>query len=554
MTKPGADSLRDQPSPAKPEESAAAPLPTGADAKKLGSPAVPTDSPPVQTTPPCVLPVGSVPTAVELAARLSECDTETTIAESPGWRSWLNLPNLASMILHAWALLALALWTASEPPYRLSPTLTASLETDTGEPEALTSESLPIEQPESAFEVQGAPLAAEESLDTILATGAQQPREPATAAQRPLSASVLLQPLGEAGGGLQGRNEEARARLVHARGGNAASERAVSRGLRWLMAHQLNDGGWRFNLELCPDCRGACRNSGNVGSTTAATALALLPFLGAGSTHQQGEYHEVVNRGLYYLSSRMQLDQRGGDLQEGTMYAQGLATLALCEAYALTQDEILKDYAQEAVKFIEKAQHKAGGWRYIPGQPGDTTSLGWQLMALKSARRASLNVSPAAFYGAARFLDSVATDAGAGYGYQTPARTDTMSAIGLLSRMYLGWQRNHPALERGVERLAAVGPSPHSMYLNYYATQTLFHYEGPLWEQWNATMRDYLISQQATAGHEAGSWWFEDNHTASAGRLYDTAMAIMILEVYYRYLPLYGHEMVAGEGIVFPVD
>jgi hypothetical protein len=516
---------------------------------------LPIEKPPVEAPPKPVLPVGSVPSTATLANQLSTLElSEST--EKAAWRNYLNVPNLVSMILHAWVLLALALWAVAERPLSLAPTLSPSLESEIGEPamEILETKPLPIEQLETPLEVQGAPPVVEESLEVSLTTGAQQLSDPGPAVQRPLTAATLLMPLGESGGGLEGRSEQARGRLVQSRGGSPASEQAVSRGLRWLMAHQLNDGSWRLNLEFSPQCKGACTHSGNVGSTTAATALALLPFLGAGSTHEQGEYNEVVSRGLYYLTSRMHLDRRGGDLQEGTMYAQGLSTLVLCEAYALSHDENLKDYAQEAVKFIENAQHKEGGWRYLPGQPGDTTSLGWQLMALKSARRAGLKVSPAAFYGAAHFLDTVATDGGSGYGYQSPERTDTMSAIGLLSRMYLGWPRDHVALQRGVAQLADQGPSAESMYFNYYATQVMFHNEGPEWEQWNNSLRDYLIKEQATEGHESGSWYFEDSHTESAGRLYHTAMAIMILEVYYRYLPLYSTEMVAGEGIVFPVD
>ena len=111
--------------------------------------------------------------------------------------------------------------------------------------------------------------------------------------------------------------------------------------------------------------------------TTAATAIALLPFLGAGYTHTEGEYQDLVDRGLYYLVRRSLRTPNGSDLQEGTMYAQGLATIALCEAYAMTEDPGLKGYAQGAIDFVCYAQdRKGGGWRYTPGEPGDTTSLG----------------------------------------------------------------------------------------------------------------------------------------------------------------------------------
>ena len=56
-------------------------------------------------------------------------------------------------------------------------------------------------------------------------------------------------------------------------------------------------------------------------------------------------------------------------------------------------------------------------------------------------------------------------------------------------------------------------------------------------------MRDMLVTTQSKAAHEAGSWYdgVETGHGAHvAGRLYCTSLATMILEVYYRHLPIYG--------------
>jgi hypothetical protein len=356
-------------------------------------------------------------------------------------------------------------------------------------------------------------------------------------------------PQAPAGGGWGGRDPASRAKMALGGGGTRHSEEAVERGLRWLAAHQRDDGSWCFDLNK-PPCNGLCRNSGSEASTTAATGLALLPFLGAGYTHNHGEHQETVKRGLYYLSTRALVTPQGVDLRDGgSMYGHGIATIALCEAYGMSRDAALREIAQGAIRFIVTAQDlQGGGWRYAPGEPGDTTVTGWQLMALKSGQMAKLEVPSPAISLVQKFLDSVQYDRGARYGYLDPtprAQThETTSAVGLLCRMYLGWNRNRPALYRGVTYLHKWGPSQTNMYYDYYATQVLHHFQGPEWQAWNKPMRDYLIATQAKESHEAGSWYFSDPYGDRGGRLYNTAMAIMILEVYYRHMPLYGEAAV----------
>jgi hypothetical protein len=347
-------------------------------------------------------------------------------------------------------------------------------------------------------------------------------------------------------GSLDGRDIDRRATSAARRGGNTGSEQAVERGLRWLVVHQLEDGSWHFDF-AGGLCHGQCRNPGSVATTTGATALALLPFLGAGYTHKIGEYQENVARGLYYLNSRTQFTANGGDVREGTLYSQALAGIALCEAYAMSGDQQLKGFAQSVLDFIVYAQDKnGGGWRYEPGAPGDMTVTGWQLMALKCGQMAGLRVPKPTLYMVTRFLDHVQANDGACYGYMTPQSKPTTTSIGLLCRMYTGWRRNQPQLIAGVENLVRWGPSQDNIYYDYYATQVLYHRQGPEWEAWNRQLRDYLVATQGTSGHESGSWYFPGGHGDKAGRLFGTAMAIMTLEVYYRYLPLYSHESVGG--------
>jgi len=314
--------------------------------------------------------------------------------------------------------------------------------------------------------------------------------------------------------------------------------------LRWLAQHQLDDGGWSFDHRT-GRCQGRCTDHGSLSKArVGATALALLPFLGAGHTHQKGKHKAVVNRGLAFLGRKMNAET--GSLHEsgGTMYSHGLAAIALCEAYAMTRDTRLHAAAQKSLDFISAAQDlTGGGWRYQFGQSGDTSAVGWQIMALKSGILSSLNVNPLTVKRAALFLDSVESESGAFYGYRSPGRGSATTAIGLLSRMHMGWPRDHAALVRGVKYLSTTGPSKTNMYYNYYATQVIRHYDGdgPIFKAWDKTMRGQLINSQAKNGHAAGSWYFggADHGAGRGGRLYATAMAAMILEVYYRHQPLY---------------
>jgi len=354
-------------------------------------------------------------------------------------------------------------------------------------------------------------------------------------------------------GSLRGRsNARVRARLVEEAGGTPESEDAVARGLRWLEVHQNRDGSWHFNTDQGPEAC-ACRDPGHAATTTGATGLALLAFLGRGQTHRKGEYQRCVKDGLYYLMSRIKETPHGGNLSEldGRMYDHGIASIALAEAFALTRDEELEEAAQQAIDFIVFAQHKAGGgWRYSPGMPGDTTVTGWQMMALKSGQMAYLHVPGDTIERAIKFLDRVQFDKGARYRYQRQDKDPqpwVTTTVGLLCRMYTGWDKDHPAMRHGVELLSKKGPSTDNMYYNYYGTQVMHHWGGNKWENWNYVMREHLIKTQDREGHESGSWYFDGGHGSEGGRLYNTALAVMTLEVYYRHLPIYRPEA-ANDG------
>ena len=473
-----------------------------------------------------------------------------------------NLPAwLVSLVVHVVVLLLLSLWMNEVPekdrPITLSPSIgPEDLET------AMGMHDKPVIE---GFEFDDGGAIKWDTAPDVQSVGGAEPELPRVdpVIDHPLGPMPSPEPTmrpptppSSAGRMFAGRDPEVRTQLVHSSGGTTQTQAAVTRGLKWLARHQNPDGSWSLHaFHRTKECDGQCRGAARQASDHAGTALALLPFLGAGQTHKKGRYQDEVGAGLNWLAEHQKED---GDLRGpgnfGRMYAHGQAAIALCEAYALTNDDQLRAPAQLALDFIVKAQHPAGGWRYEPRQAGDTSVVGWQLMALNSGRMAHLFVPDETLQRAVEFLDSAQTDKVGGlYAYMPGHGTShVMTAEALLCRQYLGWPKDHEGLQAGVKFLldkhlpSAERPQ---MYYWYYATQVMHHMGGKEWETWNTRMRRVLVDTQRKDGHAAGSWDPRGGHAPQAGRLYMTALAVCSLEVYYRHLPLYSKDAVATSAV-----
>jgi hypothetical protein len=354
------------------------------------------------------------------------------------------------------------------------------------------------------------------------------------------------------GMGFGGRGTGWRKAMLGRQGGTKQSERAVAAALDWLSRHQMHDGKWSLaNYTVrCEDH--SCTGPGNADTDMGATALALLPFLGAGQTHKStGPYQKNISNGLNWMLTNQ---QPNGDLRAGqTMYAHGLTSIVLCEACGMTGDPKVREAAQRAINFIEAAQNPdTGGWRYQPGaKDSDTSVLGWQVMALKSGQMAGLAVDPENMENAKDWLGIVATGIHREQYLYQPFQLPSlaMTAVGLLCRQYLGAKRNEPMMTSGSAFLLANLPDAkeHDVYYWYYATQVMHNFSGPDWDVWNRKMRRILIETQDKENCAAGSWNPDkpapDKYGSQGGRLMMTSLCALTLEVYYRYLPLYKLEM-----------
>ncbi len=351
---------------------------------------------------------------------------------------------------------------------------------------------------------------------------------------------------------------------------NAASKRAMVRpynprgtggilpatdsALQWLAYHQEADGHW--------DTKKYGASNKN---DTAISSLALLAFLGSGHSEKVGEFKDNIKRGVAWLIQHQRADGMIADDTDDQAthrkggYPMAIATLALCEAAAMAQVQTTHDAAQKAVDYCVNL-HQAGegsdkmGWRYGPKMEGDLSVSGWFIMALKSAKIGGLHVDPAAFDGAQRFLESVEIkDKNLDTGYGPVSRFKYMAnnehaqtahrltAIGTLARQFMGWKKEE--LQGSVDWFLEKGGYPQwggngekvDLYYWYYGSMAVFQQGEPQFGKWSHAMLDALLPNQRKTGDENGSWDPAGEYSSEWGRVGQTALSALCLEVYYRY-------------------
>lgn len=396
-----------------------------------------------------------------------------------------------------------------------------------------------------------------------------QPRpdeQPAPQEDPDKPADVPVQPV-NVGKLLEGRSPRMRDEMIAKSGGSQRAEQAVSQALAWLKRQQQSGGNWQLDAGYPDPCYPRLKTD------TGATALALLALLGAGNTPQVGDYREEVTKGLKWLKG---IQATNGDFhdyshefgRQSSFYAHAQATIAICEAYALTRDESLREPAEKAVRFlIDTQQPIEGGWKYQPQNDrtrGDLSVTGWALMALHTARAAGIQVAEEAFLLSSTFLDTVQEERGSRYKYESQLGPDditpTMTAEGLLCRQFLGWPREHPSLLEGIEYLQRPENDPRwdvgvpHVYYWYYAGHVLHNMGGDDWKTWYSDVQKLIIENQVKVGRTRkgedirGSWNVRNrdgiaySYADKGGRLYLTAMCVLILEMPYRHMPVYGHQ------------
>ncbi|MBA2482705.1 MAG: terpene cyclase/mutase family protein [Planctomycetes bacterium] len=423
----------------------------------------------------------------------------------------------------------------------------------------------------------------EEETDSPIAKGREE-----AVADSELGGSGAFMAVG-AGGGSAGmfgaRAGGGKKRAIGRFGGSKGSESAVDAALRWFKKHQSPSGAWdaekhNQNCIEAPKCEpGKHSQFGELETNIAMTGYVVLCYLGAGYDHQTpNKYKQTVKKGIEYLLSAQKPDGSLGTIN----YQNAIATMALTEAFAMTGDPALKTPSQLGVNTILARQNrdlKAGvpkadaksdpyggfGWDYAEATSRNDSSVsGWNVMALKSAIAAQLDVGNG-MAGAKRWLertwklrnpDWAKLDPYKGesvfpYGIMSDTDKlygDHLACVGAVCAVFLGHHAGDVMLETLANHIMAKQTPtayPCNTYFMYYNTLAIFQVGGERWKRWNGSVRDMLVAAQRTGdGCFDGSWDWEGTefHGHDIGRVLSTAYCCLSLEVYYRYAQVQGAE------------
>ncbi|MBK8980168.1 MAG: terpene cyclase/mutase family protein [Planctomycetes bacterium] len=364
-------------------------------------------------------------------------------------------------------------------------------------------------------------------------------------------------------GGRYGSRGEGRARLGR-RGAPVAD--AVSNALEWLARHQDDDGKWDSDGFMKHDAAGeACTGPGNPTHDIGVTGLALLAFLADGSTLRSGPYSEVIKKGVQWL--REQQDEKtglfGSNAANEFIYDHAIATLAMVEAYGLSDYRLLRSTAQKGINYLEWHRNPYAMWRYQPRDgDNDTSVTSWCIQAYAAAASFRLDVNQQVMPLAMSWIDQMTDPATGRTGYSERGgvssrfagdhavrypsdRNEAMTAAALYMRFLCGQSPDaNPVMRQQADLIIAKPPAwdveggriDSMAWL--YGSLALYQYGGRHWQEWARSLSSALLPNQHTEGAAAGSWDPIDVWGDYGGRVFTTAMHTLSLQTYYRFTRL----------------
>jgi hypothetical protein len=295
---------------------------------------------------------------------------------------------------------------------------------------------------------------------------------------------------------------------------------------------------------------------------TAMTSLAIMAMAAVG--HQPSDetpQGAAMKKALSFVlrPDRQEVQGYFGGRDGSRMYGHGITTLMLSEMLGMgvdaQMDQVIRDRCRLAVELIKRAQaipkdpRNKGGWRYAPeSRDSDLSITVWQVMALRSARNAGMDVPKELIdnavdyikrcYSSKRSPDGKPENLKSGCGYE-PSRAPeyAMAAAGLLSLQVCGAYESPEAkgsadwlkekkLEYGTEWF---------FYGTYYYAQGMFQRGGDHASLARKTVEDVLLPKQGPDG----SWQGQSGQERGAGKVYATSLAVLSLAVKFHFLPIY---------------
>jgi len=291
----------------------------------------------------------------------------------------------------------------------------------------------------------------------------------------------------------------------------------------------------------------------------AMTSLAVLALLSVGHLpSDKTTQGQMIRRALAYVLRPERQAKNGyfGQSDNSRMYGHGITTLMLAEIAGMglddTHDKLVIDRLNKALDLIIRSQSikkdaaNQGGWRYEPDSiDSDLSITVWQVMALRSAKNAGIEVPSSAIDSAVKYVRSTykshrdangnPTDKASGFAY-VPSSTVTYSSAtaGMLAMQVCG-HYDAPEVKGATEWLITHRPElkwgeQWFFYGTYYFAQGMHQVGGPIAEDARREVERVLLPQQ----RKDGSW-----PATESGSIYSTSLAILSLSVKYHYLPIY---------------
>jgi len=297
---------------------------------------------------------------------------------------------------------------------------------------------------------------------------------------------------------------------------------SVERGLAWLAGQQAADGSYG--------------GLSHYGPHVGITGLAGLAFIADGNTPGRGRYGQSVDRALaFVVAHSSESGLLAAETSHGPMYGHGFATLFLAEVYGMAPSAEVREPLRKAVRLIVSTQNDEGGWRYQPVRhDADISVTICQIMALRAARNSGIYVDRRIIDHAIEYVKaSQNPDGGFRYMLNSGGSAFARSAAGVAALQYAGIYGGDE-IGRGLEYIERFTPPQdqtvgHYFYGHYYAAQAMFLAGDERWHKWWPAIRTELIQKQSPEGFWRGQ----------AGQEYGTAMALIILEMPNRLLPIF---------------